>query len=228
MEKNNTQWTLNDFIHFLLMTLLSGGMIAICATSSLLANSVMDDMGKFVGAILFSLGIFVILAFEMKLFTGLVSGIPTMGKKSLWKLPVCFLGNAIGVAIVFFLVSFSPISDVVVSAGKYLIYSKITNESWAISSVCSGVLCGILITLSVLSVNHSHKKGLSANVGVIFPIIVFAFCGFDHSVANMFYFYCLGEMSWRVVGYILLTIVGNVIGGVILPLVLKLRDEDQL
>ena len=81
MEKNNTQWTLNDFIHFLLMTLLSGGMIAICATSSLLANSVMDDMGKFVGAILFSLGIFVILAFEMKLFTGLVSGIPTMGKK---------------------------------------------------------------------------------------------------------------------------------------------------
>ena len=128
----------------------------------------------------------------------------------------------------FFLVSFSPISDVVVSAGKYLIYSKITNESWAISSVCSGVLCGILITLSVLSVNHSHKKGLSANVGVIFPIIVFAFCGFDHSVANMFYFYCLGEMSWRVVGYILLTIVGNVIGGVILPLVLKLRDEDQL
>ena len=228
MEKNNTQWTLNDFIHFLLMTLLSGGMIAICATSSLLANSVMDDMGKFVGAILFSLGIFVILAFEMKLFTGLVSGIPTMGKKSLWKLPVCFIGNAIGVAIVFFLVSFSPISDVVVSAGKYLIYSKITNESWAISSVCSGVLCGILITLSVLSVNHSHKKGLSANVGVIFPIIVFAFCGFDHSVANMFYFYCLGEMSWRVVGYILLTIVGNVIGGVILPRVLKLRDEDQL
>ncbi len=228
MEKNNTQWTLNEFIHFLLMTLLSGGMIAICATSSLLANSVMDEFGKFVGAILFSLGIFVILAFEMKLFTGLVSGIPTMGKKSLWKLPVCFIGNAIGVAIVFFLVSFSPISDVVISAGKYLIYSKIANESWAISSVCSGVLCGILITLSVLSVNHSHKKGLSANVGVIFPIIVFAFCGFDHSVANMFYFYCLGEMSWRVIGYILLTIVGNVIGGVILPLVLKLRDEDQL
>ena len=222
------RWSLNEFIHFCLMTILSGAMIAICATSSLLANGVMKEFGKFVGAILFSLGIFVILAYDMKLFTGLVATIPHMKLKNLWKLPTCFIGNAIGVAIVAVLVYFSPVSNVVVSGAKSVISAKLYSENWAISSLCSGVLCGILITLSVLSVNHSHKKGLSANVGVIFPIIVFAFCGFDHSVANMFYFYYLGEVSWQVVGYIMLTILGNVIGGVLLPLVIKLKDENEL
>lgn len=222
------RWTLNEFTHFCLMTILSGAMIAICATSSLLANGVMKEFGKFVGAILFSLGIFVILAYDMKLFTGLVATIPHMKLKNLWKLPTCFIGNAIGVAIVAVLVYFSPVSNVVVSGAKSVISAKLYSENWAISSLCSGVLCGILITLSVLSVNHSHKKGLSANVGVIFPIIVFAFCGFDHSVANMFYFYYLGEVSWQVVGYIMLTILGNVIGGVVLPLVIKLKDENEL
>ena len=222
------RWSLNEFIHFCLMTILSGAMIAICATSSLLANGVMKEFGKFVGAILFSLGIFVILAYDMKLFTGLVATIPHMKLKNLWKLPTCFIGNAIGVAIVAVLVYFSPVSNVVVSGAKSVISAKLYSENWAISSLCSGVLCGILITLSVLSVNHSHKKGLSANVGVIFPIIVFAFCGFDHSVANMFYFYYLGEVSWQVVGYIMLTVLGNVIGGVVLPLVIKLKDENEL
>ena len=222
------RWSLNEFIHFCLMTILSGAMIAICATSSLLANGVMKEFGKFVGAILFSLGIFVILAYDMKLFTGLVATIPHMKLKNLWKLPTCFIGNAIGVAIVAVLVYFSPVSNVVVSGAKSLISAKLYSENWALSSLCSGVLCGILITLSVLSVNHSHKKGLSANVGVIFPIIVFACCGFAHSVANMFYVYYLGEVSWQVVGYIMLTILGNVIGGVLLPLVIKLKDENEL
>ena len=40
----------------------------------------------------------------------------------------------------------------------------------------------------------------------------------------MLYFYYLGEVSWRVVGYIALSILGNIIGGVILPLIVKLRE----
>ena len=82
----------------------------------------------------------------------------------------------------------------------------------------------MLITLSVWSVKYAPKKGLSATVGLTFPIIVFAFCGFDHSVANMLYFYYFGEVSLRVVGYITLSILGNIIGGVSLPLVVKLRE----
>ena len=38
------------------------------------------------------------------------------------------------------------------------------------------------------------------------------------------YFYYLGEISWRVVGYVLLTIVGNVVGGVALPTVTLIKE----
>ena len=217
----------NDFIHFLFMTFLSGAMIGICATSSLTANSLIDG-GRIVGSLLFSLGMFVILAFEMKLFTGLIPKIPHTNPKSYWQLPVCLIGNFVGVYIVFILVSQTLYADKIVLAGANLIGSKLNLENWGLSALSSGILCGILITLSILSVDHSHKKGLSANAGVMFPIIVFVFCGFDHSIANMFYFYCLKEFSLRVVGYISLTILGNLIGGIILPLVLKLRDNDPV
>ena len=227
MIQKSKRGNFNDFIHFLFMTLLSGAMMGICATSSLTANALSQD-GRIIGSLLFSLGMFVILAFEMKLFTGLVPKIPHISPKSYWQLPVCLIGNFIGVYIVYLLVSQTVIANNVIPTGTALISSKLALDNWAISAVSSGILCGILITLSVLSVDHSHKKGLSANVGVMFPIIVFVFCGFDHSIANMFYFYCLGELSWQVVGYIALTILGNLIGGIILPLVLKMRDNDPV
>ena len=222
-----TKFRLNEYIHFVLMTLLSGGMIGICATSSLIATAT-SLQGRAIGALLFSLGMFVILAFEMKLFTGLIPDLPHAKLKNLWKLPVCLVGNFLGVFIVYLLVSQTAMGETVVNAGKNLIGNKISSDNWALSSLSSGILCGILITISVLSVHHSHKKGLSANVGVMFPIIVFVFCGFDHCIANAFYFYCLGELSWKVVGYIALTILGNMIGGIILPLVLKLKDNDPV
>ena len=217
----------HDFIHFILMTLLSGAMIGICATSSLTASVVVEN-GRIIGALLFSLGMFVILAFEMKLFTGLIPKIPHTNPRSYWQIFVCLIGNLIGVFIVYLLVSQTFFADKVLSAGAELIENKLNLDNWAWCALSSGILCGVLITLSVLSVDHSHHKGLSANVGVMFPIIVFVFCGFDHSIANMFYFYCLGEFSWRVVGYIALTILGNLIGGIILPLILKLRDNDPV
>ena len=227
MIQKSNKGQFNDFIHFLFMTLLSGAMIGICATSSLTATALVDD-GRIIGSLLFSLGMFVILAFEMKLFTGLIPKIPHTSPKSYWQLPVCLIGNFVGVYIVYLLVSQTYFADKVILQGANLIANKLSLDNWALSSLSSGVLCGILITLSILSVDHSHKKGLSANVGVMFPIIVFVFCGFDHSIANMFYFYCLGEFSWKVIGYISLTILGNLIGGIILPLVLKLRDNDPV
>lgn len=227
MIQKSNKGQFNDFIHFLFMTLLSGAMIGICATSSLTATAIVND-GRIIGSLLFSLGMFEILAFEMKLFTGLIPKIPHTSPKSYWQLPVCLIGNFIGVYIVYLLVSQTYFADKVILQGANLIANKLSLDNWALSSLSSGVLCGILITLSILSVDHSHKKGLSANVGVMFPIIVFVFCGFDHSIANMFYFYCLGEFSWKVIGYISLTILGNLIGGIILPLVLKLRDNDPV
>ena len=204
-------------VSFCLMSFCSGSMIGVGGSAFLLANSLFGDWGKLIGSILFSLGILAIVMFEMKLFTGLISDIPEMGAKNFWKLPVCFLWNMIGVLVTSVIVYYSPLSEAVVPQAQAMMRVKLDAELWGIKALCSSILCGFLITLSIGAVNYAPRKGLSATVGVMFPIIVFAFCGFDLSVANTLYFFFMGY-SWKAVGYILVCVVGNIIGGVILPI----------
>ena len=219
-----------EFIVFWLMAACSGVMIGVGGVSSLLANALLGDIGRVVGAVFFSLGIYTIVAYEMKLFTGMVADIPTIGLKNCWKLPVCFISNISGVAVVALLAYYSPIGAIIVEPSKNLVLTKLSADNWALSVLCSSILCGILITASVRSRHYATQKRLSVTLGVVFPIIVFAFCGFDHSVANMLHFFYLGECSWRAVGYILMSILGNLIGGVTFPvftLIRKLAERDR-
>ena len=217
--------TKKELAVFCLMAVLSGFMIGIGGTASLLANRLFGDWGKLIGATLFSLGIYAIVTYGMKLFTGMVADIPKMGMKALWRLPLCFIGNVIGVAIVAVLVWNSPLASSVVPQGAATIGGKLAADGWAIKCFCSAILCGWLITLSVWASKYAPKKNLSASIEVIFPVVVFAFCGFDHSVANMLYFYFLGELSWQVLAYIAVSILGNIVGGVLLPLVILLKAK---
>lgn len=217
-----------EFVVFFLMAICAGAVIGIGGAASLLANALLGVEGKLIGAALFSLGIFAIVAFEMRLFTGMIADIPTLGLKNTWRLPVCFIGNILGVALTSVVVYFSFLGETVSAQGATLILGKLETENWALKAFCSAILCGALITVSVKSVKFAPQKGLSATLGVVLPIIVFAFCGFDHSVANMMYFYYLGECSWRVIGYILLGIFGNIVGGVLLPCITLLKEKSLI
>ncbi len=211
-----------QFISFCFMSFCSGVMIGVGGTAFLLARSLYGDWGRLIGSILFSLGILSIVMFEMKLFTGLVSDIPEMGAKNLWKLPVCFLGNMLGVLFAAILVFYSPLADSVVPQAQTMMTAKLEANLWGAKALCSSTLCGFLITLSIGAVKYAPRKKLSTTVGVMFPIIVFAFCGFDHSVANTLYFFFLG-FSGKAVVYLLLCVLGNILGGVILPILSLFR-----
>ena len=204
------------------MSFCSGVMIGVGGTAFLLAYNLFGDWGRLIGSMLFSLGILAIVMFDMRLFTGLISDIPEMGAKNLWKLPICFLGNMLGVLFSAVLVFYSPLANVVVPQAQAMMSVKLDAELWGLKALCSSILCGFLITLSIGAVNYAPRKKLSTTVGVMFPIVVFAFCGFDHSVANTLYIYFLG-FSWKAVWYILVCVAGNIIGGVILPILSLFR-----
>ena len=211
-----------QFASFCLMSFCSGIMIGVGGTAFLLACNLYAIWGKLIGSILFSLGILAIVMFEMKLFTGLISDIPEMGAKNFWKLPVCFLGNMLGVLFAALLVYHSPLASSVVPQAQEMMSVKLNAEYWGVNALCSAILCGFLITLSIGAVNYAPRKKLSTTVGVMFPIIVFAFCGFDHSVANTLYIFFLG-FSWKAVAYLLICVAGNILGGVILPILSLFR-----
>ena len=103
-----SKMTKHEIAVFFLMSICSGMMIGIGGTASLVAQATIEVSGKLVGAALFSLGIFAIITYEMRLFTGLVADIPKMGWRNTWKLPICCIGNIIGVAFVALLVYFTP------------------------------------------------------------------------------------------------------------------------
>jgi len=211
-----------QFISFCLMSFCSGIMIGVGGTAFLLSLHLFGTWGKLIGSVLFSLGILCIVMFEMKLFTGLISDMPEMGAKNWWKLPVCFLGNMLGVLFASILVYYSPLADSVVPQAQEMMSAKLNASYWGAKALCSSILCGFLITLSIGAVNYAPRKKLSTTVGVMFPIIVFAFCGFDHSVANTLYFFFLG-FSGKAVVYLLVCVLGNILGGVILPILSLFR-----
>ncbi len=223
--KEFIKMTKREILVFVLMSVASGLMIGIGGTASLLASANFGKWGKLIGSVLFSLGIFAIVTYDMKLFTGMVASIPKMGLKNTWQLPVCFIGNVIGVAFIALLVSCTPMAESAIAQSEALVEKKLDAERWGLSAICSGMLCGALITLSVWSVKYSPRKGLDATLGVTFPIIVFAFCGFDHSVANVLYFCFAKAFSWQVFGYELCCILGNILGGIILPLIVLLQEH---
>lgn len=206
----------------------AGVAIGLGAVASLLANSLLDGLaGRLVGACLFTVGMLIIISYEMKLFTGMVAVVPALGAKNLWQLPLCFLCNAAGIGVVALLARFSFAGETLAAQAATLMTGKLSDGLWYVRDLCSAVLCGVLITFSVRSVQAAPKKGLNPTLGVILPIAVFAFCGFDHSVANMLYFYYLGEISWQVAGYILLTVIGNFLGGAFYPFALWLVHRQK-
>jgi formate/nitrite transporter FocA (FNT family) len=217
-----------EIVIFCFMSIFAGMAIGVGAITSLLANSLLSGLGgKALGALLFSIGILLIIVFEMNLFTGMVARIPTMGAKNYWKLAVCFLGNALGIGLVALIARFSFLGDTVAAQAQSLVAAKIGASAWGIKSFCSAVLCGFLITFSIRAGQAAAKKNISSTLGSLFPIIVFAFCGFDHSVANMLYLYYFGEFSWRIIGYEALVIAGNLVGGLIFPIFLWCRDRAE-
>lgn len=205
------------------MSLSSGIMIGVGGSAFLLSCTLYGEWGRLIGALLFSLGIFAIVMFEMRLFTGLISDIPEMKVKNFWMLPISFLGNMLGVLFTAVLVYYSPLSESVVPQAQMMMSAKLNANLWGLKALSSSILCGFLITLSIGAVKYAPKKGLSTTVGVMFPIIVFAFCGFDHSVANTLYMFFLG-FSGKAVVYLLICVAGNILGGVILPILSLFRS----
>lgn len=221
--KSFEKLTKSQFISFCLMSLSSGIMIGVGGSAFLLSCTLYGEWGRLIGALLFSLGIFAIVMFEMRLFTGLISDIPEMKVKNFWMLPISFLGNMLGVLFTAVLVYYSPLSESVVPQAQMMMSAKLNANLWGLKALSSSILCGFLITLSIGAVKYAPKKGLSTTVGVMFPIIVFAFCGFDHSVANTLYMFFLG-FSGKAVVYLLICVAGNILGGVILPILSLFRS----
>ena len=125
----------------------------------------------------------------------------------------------VGAVIIAALVYFSGLLDYTDGAlGAFTIkvaYGKVTIAPFR--AVCSGILCNILVCMAVLMATAA--KDIAGKVwAIFFPICAFVIGGWEHCVANMYYFSMAGMWSAKTLGYVLVMTLGNAVGGVLIPL----------
>lgn len=165
---------------------------------------------KYVGAVLFSVALLSICYQGYSLYTGKICYIPQKhSKEEISVLLTGLLGNVIATTVCGYAVAYAipKLKEVALNS------CNLKLEQNALQTVIRGIFCGILIYIAV----DIYKK-FKTPVGIIFCIPVFILSGFEHSVADMFYFATSGIVSLKAFGFIWLVILGNTIGGMLIPL----------
>lgn len=172
---------------------------------------------RYIGAFLFGTGLFVILSFGFNLFTGKV-GYAVENKPSyLIDLAVIWLGNLIGTAVTAGLVLCTRISGIGEKA-QTICDTKLGDT--LASNFILAFFCGMLMFIAAdgyKTINNSAGKMLA----IFLPVVVFILCGFEHCVANMFYFTIAQVWSLKTLGYLIVMTLGNSVGGIFIPLMRK-------
>lgn len=193
----------------LIKSILAGIMIAIGGTIYLSLEN------KTVGAFLFAIGLFIIVTKGLNLFTGKIGYIFDNGKEYVKEVLITLGGNFIGTFIVGFILRFTRIYPAINAKAQNICQIKIDDSIISISIL--SIFCGILMYLAVNGYKVM-KDNFGKYAGVFLGVAVFILCGFEHCVANMYYFSVANMWNLVSFGYLLVMIIGNSIGGVLFPL----------
>ena len=169
---------------------------------------------KWVGAILFAVGLFTIFSFRLDLYTGKVGYIFDNDRSYVPYLLVVILGNFIGCLILGLMMP--------LDAAVNLANAKLDNYEF-LPVLFKGVLCGMLMFIAA-----DCYKNTKSFIATFVCVPVFILAGFEHSIADMFYFCSAGAFSVESLVFIITVLIGNAIGGFLIPVCRKWMYEDEV
>lgn len=189
--------------------ILGGGCIALGGVAYLSLESTV------LGALFFTVGLFTICTLGLNLFTGKVCYVFQRDRSYALNLPVIWLGNLAGTVIVGLLVQATRLAPNLVDRAQSVCQAKL-DDGW-LSLFLLGMLCNIFIYIAVEGFNQNPHQ-LGKYLSLLFGVMVFILCGYEHCVADMFYFTVAGVWSLDTLLRLLIITLGNAVGGVIFPL----------
>ncbi len=217
-------------VKMLLLGMLAGAYIGFGAYVFILATAAGGDafqsmIAKLTGAALFPVGLMMVILCGAELFTGnnlltlaLMDKKITAGKM-LKNWVIVYIGNLIGsVLLAFLLVKSGLLADAAAERAMAVAASKASIPFMA--AVIRGILCNVLVVLACW-LQAGAKDLIGKIFGIWFPIMLFVFAGFEHSVANMTYIpmgMFLGAdvtIGAFFIGNLLPVTIGNLIGGAV-------------
>lgn len=170
-----------------------------------------------VGALFFALGLFTICNYGFALFTGKAGYLLQNPPSFAVDLLVIWLGNLVGTGLMGSLVRY--VKPALAERALGLWEAK-TGQA-APTALLLAMACGLLMYVAVDNFRQG-KSPLSQYLGIFLCVPVFILCGFEHSIADMYYFFLAKGVSWVAspsLATILLYSLGNVLGALFLPLI---------
>jgi formate/nitrite transporter FocA (FNT family) len=172
---------------------------------------------KYVGAFLFAVALLGICSRGYALFTGKVGYlVEDHSPRAISSLGCALLGNALSTIPLGFLIRAAMPH---LGTAAYEICSRKLDQL-PLATLVRAVFCGVLMYLAV-----SIYREKNTIAGIVYCVPVFILSGFEHSIANMFYFGAAGLLDLQVISYLLIVILGNALGGMLLPLLDQLGKE---
>ena len=176
-----------------------------------------DDLqavGKMVASCLFSVGLILVCVLGLQLYTGKIGVVfddREKLKENAINLPIMLVGNAIGAFALgilchFIFVNVDDVQTVIegISNGKtgsYLVFTE-------------GIFCGALVYIAVYCFKNFQNYVMKI-IGIITAVTLFVYCGFQHCVANMFYFGMAFNWNLNMLWNLLIVILTNSIGALL-------------
>lgn len=170
---------------------------------------------KVIGASLFSIGLFGVLIYNLNLYTGKIGYLITnLNLKYIKELIITLIGNFIGACSVGFILRYTRIYDKIYEKSLILANTKLNDN--ILSIFILSIFCGLLMYYAVNGFKKQTDFG--KYLVVYLGVAVFILCGFEHCIANMYYFSVADIWSLKTLGYTGIMVLGNSLGSFIIPL----------
>ena len=196
---------------YLVNGVLAGAMVSIGGAVLLAVEN------RYLGALLFCIALLSICYFGFNLYTGKVGFLlANHTKAALSEAFVGLLGNLLGTLLFGALIAYAlpHLREAAVAACE----KRLTQLP--LQTLLRGFFCGVLMYTAVWI--YKEKK---TPLGILFCIPVFILAGFEHSIADMFYFALAGLYRFDSAWFLLLVVAGNSLGGLFIPALQAWKGE---
>lgn len=207
--------------------IVKGYLAGLCIGLGGVANLSLDN--KVIGALLFSMGLFYIIQFQLALYTGKVGYMLSSSKPQTFEV-VCssLIGNILGTMSIAGLIKLTKLWAVIAWKADNIVQAKLSDS--ILSNFILAVLCGFLMYCAVHNGNGCRSGGLSTQMvfGTALPVMVFMLSGYNHSIADSFYLSMSTIASQEFFNsgcYLIIVILGNAVGAFIVPIAERIMKD---
>ena len=186
-------------VKMLVLGALAGMFIALAGVGTTivqatLINTPLVSAGRLLGAVVFPAGLIMVVLAGSELFTGnCLIIIPVLQKEiklreMLRNWLFVYIGNFIGSLLISVITvysgTYSLFHDAAAANAIYTAAAKV-NLSFG-DALLRGILCNFLVCIAVW-MSNAAKDAVGKISALFFPVMLFVLCGYEHSIANMYF-----------------------------------------